>query len=234
MNSGARLQVLVVEDEPSIRQLLRTTLQAEGYTVHEAADGQAAEVQAQARPIDLFVLDLGLPDCNGVQLIRRLRRWCDKPIVVLSARLLEQQKVEALDAGADDYIVKPFGPRELHARLRVAQRHAQARGAAAGRHVLQLGPVRVDLQARAVTRLGEPVALTATQWRLLEVLARRAGCVVSTRQLLAEVWGPDHTEQGHYLRIYVRQLRQRLEVDPAHPRHLLNEVGVGYRLLAEA
>lgn len=231
--SDRRVQVLVVEDEPSIRLLLRTTLQMEGYAVHEAATGREAEALLQSRPIDLFILDLGLPDCNGVELIRRVRRWSDRPIVVLSARLLEQQKVEALDAGADDYVVKPFGPRELHARLRVAQRRSGARGASGTAPVLGLGDVRVDLDAQRVTRLGEPVPLTATQWRLLEVLARRAGRIVSNRQLLVEVWGPDHTEHGHYLRIYVRQLRQRLEPDPARPIYLLTEVGLGYRLLAD-
>lgn len=234
MNSNAaRPQVLVVEDEPSIRLLLRATLRAEGYAVQEAESGREAEAMAQTRPPDLFIVDLGLPDCSGVELIRRLRRWCDKPIVVLSARMLEQQKVEALDAGADDYIVKPFGPRELHARLRVAQRRAARLQEPHAAPMLQLGDVRIDLDRCQVTRLGEVVSLTATQWRLLEVLARRAGRLVSARQLLSEVWGPVHTEQSHYLRIYVRQLRQRLEREPSQPRYLITEPGLGYRLITD-
>lgn len=226
-------QVLVIEDEAPIRQLLRTTLQAEGYAVHEAATARDAEVLAHERPIDLFLLDLGLPDEDGVTVIQRLRHWTPRPIIVLSARSQEQQKVLALDAGADDFLTKPFGVAELHARLRVAQRNLR-RGTAGEASVLQLGMVRVDLTAKTVTRLGDPVRLTATQWRLLEVLARHVGRVVTSGQLLREVWGPGQADQGHYLRIYVRQLRQRLEDDPSQPRHLITETGVGYRLQADA
>ncbi len=234
MNAVPSWHVLVVEDDPSIRQLLRTILQTENYSVHEAASAAEAEAIAQARPMDLFIIDLGLPDSNGVDLIRRLRRWCHKPIVVLSARQLEHHKVDALDAGADDYIVKPFGPHELHARLRVAQRHARARTDTTASTLLHFGDLRLDLDARLLSSGDVPVALTPVQWRLLEVLARRAGRVVTARQLLTEVWGPDHTEHRHYLRIYVRQLRQRLEPDPPRPRYLLNEAGVGYRLVPDA
>lgn len=226
------MQVLIVEDEAPIRQWLRTSLEAEGYRVHEAADAREGETLARNRRLDLFLVDLGLPDLDGVQFIRRLRAWSQRPVIVLSARTQEAQKVEALDAGADDYLAKPFGAAELHARLRVALRHA-GRTLDDGLPGLNLGEVHIDLTAKAVRRQGELVRLTATQWRLLEVLARHAGRVVTSRQLLREVWGPGHAAQGHYLRIYVRQLRQRLEPDPARPRYLLTETGIGYRLLAE-
>lgn len=229
--TAAATTVLVVEDEPPIRGLLVATLRAEGYQVLEAATAAEAERQVAERRIDLYLVDLGLPDGDGLQLIRRLRRWTERPILVLSARVQEAQKVEALDAGADDYLCKPFGVAELHARLRVAQRHA-ARGSA-GRSRLRLGAVTVDLGTRSVERDGVPLRLTALQWRLLEMLARHAGRVLTTRQLLQEVWGPAHAEQAHYLRIYIRQLRQRLEADPARPAYLLTEPGTGYRLLAD-
>jgi two-component system KDP operon response regulator KdpE len=232
VSASSPVQVLVVEDEIAIRQLLSTTLLAEGYAVLEAATAAEGETLAANRRIDLFLIDLGLPDRDGSELIRALRRWTTRPILVLSARSHEQQKVDALDAGADDYLVKPFGVAELHARLRVALRHA-ARSTLDGDSVLQLGQVRIDLAAKSVTRAGEPVHLTATQWRLLAVLAQQAGRVVTSRQLLREVWGPGHAEQGHYLRIYVRQLRQKLEADPAHPVYLRTDTGIGYRLLAD-
>lgn len=230
---GNVAQILVIEDEAPIRRLLRTTLEAEGYVVHEAATASEGETLAGNRRIDLFLVDLGLPDGDGAALIRRLRSWTQRPVIVLSARSMESQKVEALDAGADDYLSKPFGVAELHARLRVALRHA-ARSGEAGRTRLVLGPVNIDLAAKTVERGGERVKLTATQWRLLEVLARHAGRVVTSRQLLREVWGPGHAEQGHYLRIYVRQLRQRLEPEPSSPRFLITETGIGYRLLVDA
>ena len=225
-------QVLVVEDEDSIRRLLAATLEAEGYVVHQAASAREGDVLAGNRRIDLFIIDLGLPDQDGVALIRRLRGWTERPIVVLSARTHEAEKVAALDAGADDYVTKPFGVAELHARLRVALRHARRAGGS-GAVLLGLGEVTIDLATMRVTRAGQPLHLTATQWRLLEVLAVQAGRVVTSRQLLQEVWGPGHLDQGHYLRIYVRQLRQRLEVDPSRPRYLITETGLGYRLLAE-
>jgi two-component system KDP operon response regulator KdpE len=229
MNQPPSLQVLVVDDEPAIRDLLRTTLQAEGYGVIEAATAREGATLAGNRRVDLFLIDLGLPDGDGVALIREIRGWTQRPILVLSARTQESQKVDALDAGADDFVTKPFGVAELHARIRVALRHAGTPATLGA--TLVLGEVTIDLLARTVARAGEPIRLTATQWRLLEVLARHAGRVVSGRQLLREVWGPGHGEQGHYLRIYVRQLRQKIEVDPTQPRILQTETGVGYRLL---
>lgn len=222
-------QILVVEDEAPIRQLLRTTLEAAGYGVHEAQDARAGRTLAGNRRIDLYLVDLGLPDADGLTLIRHLRSWTQRPILVLSARTEEHKKVEALDAGADDFVTKPFGVAELHARLRVALRHAR-QTTLNGASAVTLGPCRIDLTTKSVTRDGSLVKLTATQWRLLEVLCRQAGRVVTSRQLLREVWGPGHAEQAHYLRIYVRQLRQRLESDPAHPVYLTTETGVGYRL----
>ncbi len=230
MNPLASLQVLVVDDESAIRDLLRTTLVAEGYAVIEAATAREGATLAANRRIDLFLIDLGLPDGDGVALIREIRGWTQRPILVLSARTQESQKVDALDAGADDFVSKPFGVAELHARMRVALRHAG--GSMVAGQALMLGDVSIDLLARSVSRAGQAIKLTATQWRLLEVLARHAGRVVTGRQLLREVWGPGHGEQGHYLRIYVRQLRQKLEADPTAPRFLLTEMGVGYRLLA--
>ena len=224
--------ILVVEDEAPIRRLLATTLEAEGYQVFAAATAREGETLAGNRRIDLFLIDLGLPDRDGVALIRQLRTWTRRPIIVLSARSQERQKVEALDAGADDYLSKPFGVAELHARLRVALRHA-AQTTLAGNSTLLMGEIRIDLAARLVRRGDTPVHLTATQWRLLEVLARHAGRVVTSPQLLREVWGPGHEEQGHYLRIYIRQLRQKLETAPARPQHLLTDSGVGYRLLVD-
>ncbi len=224
--------VLVVENEEPIRRLLATTLAAARYQVFEAADAREGEALAGNRRIDLFLIDLGLPDGDGCELIERLRTWTQRPIIVLSARTQEEEKVRALDAGADDYLTKPFGVSELHARLRVALRRAAQTGGS-GRAVLRLGDVCIDLAARTVTRAGSPERLTATQWRLLEVLARHSGRVVTSRTLLREVWGPAHAEQGHYLRIYVRQLRQKLEAVPAQPAYLLTDTGVGYRLLED-
>lgn len=226
-------QILVVEDEAPIRNLLRATLEAEGHVVHEAGNAREGRTLAGNRRIDLYLVDLGLPDADGLTLIRHLRTWTQRPILVLSARSDELGKVEALDAGADDFVTKPFGVAELHARLRVALRHAR-QTAQSGASALNLGGCRIDLTAKSVTMHGQPLRLTATQWRLLEVLCRHAGRVVTSRQLLKEVWGPGHGEQAHYLRIYVRQLRQRLESDPAHPVYLTTETGVGYRLSVDA
>lgn len=223
------IRVLLIEDEEPIRRFLVTTLEAEGYEVFEAATAAEGETLAGNRRIDVFLIDLGLPDRDGITLIAQLRQWTQRPIVVISARAQEQQKVDALDAGADDYLTKPFGVDELHARLRVALRHA-AQTSLAGQSSLVRGDLRIDLDAKAVSRAGEPVRLTATEWRLLDALAKRADRVVTSRQLLREVWGPGHAEQGHYLRIYIRQLRQKLEADPAHPVLLLTETSVGYRL----
>jgi len=233
---GARMseratQVLVVEDEAPIRQLLATTLKAEGYQVSEARDVREGRTLSGNRRIDIFLIDLGLPDGDGCDLIRSLRQWTQRPIIVLSARAQEKQKVEALDAGADDYLTKPFGVAELHARLRVAVRNAARSASGASR--IALGRIVIDLQAKTVRRDDDPIRLTATQWRLLEALARHAGRVVTSATLLREVWGPGHAGQGHYLRIYVRQLRQKLEPNPARPAFLINETGIGYRLVAD-
>ena len=225
--------ILIVEDEEPIRRLLRTTLEAEGHVVYEASNAREGETLASNRRIDVFLIDLGLPDGDGVVLIRKIRQWTARPVLVLSARSQEQQKVDALDAGADDYLTKPFGVAELHARLRVALRHA-AQTTQSGASTLRAGDVEVDLAAKTVKRNGADVRLTATQWRLLEVLARNVGRVVTARQLLREVWGPGHAEQGHYLRIYVRQLRQKIELDAAKPSCLLTETGIGYRLVMHA
>lgn len=226
------LNLLVVDDEIAIRDMLRTTLLAEGYAVQEAASLKEGLALAGNRRIDIFLIDLGLPDGDGIRLIRAIREWTTRPILVLSARSQEAQKVEALDAGADDYLVKPFGVQELHARIRVALRLAARTGEQQA--PLVVGPWQIDLAERSVVREGERLRLSATQWRLLEVLAKQAGRVVSSRQLLREVWGPGHAEQGHYLRIYIRQLRQKLEADPTRPVHLLTEIGVGYRLMPGA
>jgi two-component system, OmpR family, KDP operon response regulator KdpE len=224
--------VLVIEDESPIRLMLRTTLEAEGHTVLEAATAREGARLAEDPRVGLILMDLGLPDENGVALIRRLRTWTRMPIVVVSAGASQAHKVKALDAGADDYLTKPLGVDELHARLRAVLRRSVA-GAATGRESLSLGAVRVDLLARQVHAGEAPVALTATQWRVLEVLCREAGRVVTARRLLHEVWGPDHGEHSHYLRIYVHRLRQLIEPEPAHPRYIINEPGIGYRLLPD-
>jgi len=231
VSSVRRAQILVVEDDRAIRELLRTTLEAEGHEVLEARDAAEGATLAGNRRVDLFLIDLGLPDGDGVQLIGRLREWTQRPIIVLSARTQEEQKVAALDAGADDFVSKPFGVAELHARVRVALRHA-SQTSLHGAQKIAVGDAIVDLAAKSVVCRGEPVRLSATQWRLLEVLCRHAGRVVTSRQLLREVWGAAQSDQAHYLRIYVRQLRQKLEPDPGHPVHLVNETGLGYRLLA--
>ncbi len=228
--TAPRTTVLVLEDDDSIRQLLSATLRAEGHQVLEAADVRTGRAIGSNRPIDVYLVDLGLPDADGLDYIRWLRSWTQRPVIVLSARSQETHKVAALDAGADDFVGKPFGVAELHARLRVALRHA-ARTAVDGSTRLMLGDVCVNLESRSVDRAGERIRLTATQWRLLEALARHGGRIVTSKALLREVWGPGHDEQIHYLRIYIRQLRQKLEPDPTNPIHLLNETGVGYRLM---
>jgi two-component system KDP operon response regulator KdpE len=229
--SEARATLLIVEDEPDIRQFLRSSLGTEGYRVVESANGERGTIDAGTHKPDLAIVDLGLPDVDGVEVIRRIRSWSAMPIIVLSARALEQAKVQALDAGADDYVTKPFGVGELLARVRVALRH-KARSAA-GKAVLKLGNVAVDLQRHRVQRDGAEVHLTALEFRLLTCLAQHLGMVVTHRQLLREVWGPSYVEQTHYLRIYMKQLRDKLEADPMRPRHFLTETGVGYRLVAD-
>jgi two-component system KDP operon response regulator KdpE len=228
--SEARATVLVVEDEPEIRRFLRSSLGAEGYRVVESASGERGAIDAGTHKPDLAIVDLGLPDIDGVEVIRRIRAWSPMPVVVLSARAQERAKIEALDAGADDYITKPFGVGELLARVRAALRHATRSPSGM---VLVFGKAKVDLEKRRATREGSEVHLTPIEFKLIACLAKHLGMVVTHRQLLREVWGPAHVDQTHYLRIYMKQLRDKLEPDPVRPRHLLTETGVGYRLVAE-
>ena len=219
-------RVLVVDDEPQLLRALTINLRARRYEVAGATTGTDALTAAAAHPPDAVILDLGLPDMDGTQVIAGLRGWTDVPILVLSGRTDSLDKVEALDAGADDYVTKPFGMDELLARLRAMTRRA---GDKDEKPVVQIGDVTVDLAARRVTAPGGDVRLTPTEWHLLEVLARHPGKLLSQRQLLAEVWGPGYeTAQGN-LRVYMAQLRRKLEPDPSRPRHLLNEPGMGYR-----
>jgi two-component system KDP operon response regulator KdpE len=231
--SSARRNVVVIEDDPQIRRFLRTVLPPEGFEVFEAETGERGLVEAATRRPDVVILDLGLPDLDGTELVKRLREWSHVPVVVLSARTREDEKIAALDAGADDYLTKPFAVGELLARLRVALRHADARVAPGVDQAVTSGELRIDLAARRVTLAGREVRLTPTEYRLLATLARHAGMVVTHRHLLREVWGPPYVEHTHYLRVHLAQLRRKLEVDPAQPRHLLTELGVGYRLVAE-
>jgi two-component system KDP operon response regulator KdpE len=219
---------LIIDDEVQIRRLLRLTLEAHGYRVFEAENGQTGLLEAAARRPEVVLLDLGLPDLDGVTVLKRLREWSRVPVVVLSVRDREEDKVAALDHGADDYITKPFSTGELLARLRVAQRHTQPAPEAA---VFRAGEVEVDFVRRVVLRQGKEVKLTATEYSLLALLARHAGRVMTHRQLLKEVWGPNAVEQTHYLRVYVAHLREKLEADPNQPQLLITEAGVGYRLM---
>ncbi len=227
-----RTTILVVEDEPEIRRFLRSALGAEGYRVVEAVTGARGIVDAGTHKPDLTIVDLGLPDMDGVEVIRGIRAWSPMPIIVLSARAREQAKIEALDSGADDYVTKPFGVGELLARLRVALRHA-ARCDAGGAVLVRFGNVEADLERRHVLLAGQEVHLTPIEFRLLSCLAQHLGMVVTHRQLMREVWGPAYVEHTHYLRIYMKQLREKLEDDPVRPSHLLTESGVGYRLVNE-
>ena len=229
--SDALATILVVEDEPEIRRFLRSSLAAENYKVVEAASGRRGDIDATTHKPDLAIIDLGLPDMDGLEVIKRIRAWSSMPIVVLSARVQERAKIDALDAGADDYVTKPFGVGELLARVRVALRH-RAR-AASGENTLVLGDARIDLAARKAERNGAPVHLTPIEFRLINCLAAHLGMVVTQRQLLAEVWGPTHVNDTHYLRIYLKQLRDKLEADPVQPRHFITETGVGYRLVTD-
>jgi two-component system KDP operon response regulator KdpE len=220
----------VVEDEAQVMRFLRATLGAHGYRLAEAVTGQQALLLATTRPPDLILLDLGLPDLDGVEVARRLREWSTTPIIVLSARGKEGDKIQALDAGADDYLTKPFGAGELLARMRVALRNAARGGSGPGEAVFRTGDLLVDLAARRVSVAGRDVRLTPTQYKLLIALVKHAGKVVTHRHLLREVWGPGAVEHSHYLRVYMGQLRHKLEADPARPRYLETETGVGYRL----
>ena len=225
--------VVIIEDEPQIRRFVRTALEAEGWQVFEADTSKKGLSEAGTRKPDLLVLDLGLPDGDGLDLIRDVRGWSGVPIIVLSARSGEADKIAALDAGADDYLTKPFGTGELLARVRANLRRPRAAAGALEEEadpVFRFGEVEVDRQARWVRRSGAEVHLTPIEYRLLGVLMANAGRVLTQRQLLREVWGPSHAGQSHYLRIYMSHLRQKLEADPAQPQHLLTETAVGYRL----
>ena len=225
--------VVCIEDDPQMRRFLRTSLTAQGFRVHEADTAAQGLTEAANRKPDVIILDLGLPDRDGVEVVRQLRQWTQLPVIILSARSMEADKIAALDAGADDYLTKPFSVGELLARIRVALR----RNATPGGNqtaVFDIGPLHINLLKRLVTRQGEAVHLTPIEYRLLSVLVRNAGKVLTHRFLLKEVWGPGHMERSHYLRVYMAQLRHKLEADPAQPRFLLTEAGVGYRFVYEA
>ena len=225
--------VVLIEDEPQIRRFLRATLSGQGYRLFEAATGADGLVEVGSRQPDVIIIDLGLPDMDGIDVIRRLREWTAVPIIVLSARGQERDKVTALDAGADDYVSKPFGASELVARIRVALRHAAGASHEADEAAFKVGELQVDRLRRHVSLGGTEVRLTPTEYKLLTTLIRHAGKVVTHQQLLREVWGPAHTDQAHYVRIYMAHLRHKLEAEPARPRYLLTEPGVGYRLAAD-
>lgn len=225
-----KLQVLVVDDEAQIRRFLRISLEAGGYHVHEAGTGkEGVFIAAKVRP-DLIVLDLGLPDTDGIEVVKQLREWTQTPIIILSVRDADSDKVAALDAGADDYLTKPFSTEELLARLRVALRHAQPEP---DLRVFTTGELQVDLTRRLVTVRGEPMKLTPTEYALLRLMVQHAGRVLTHRQILKEVWGPAYIDESHYLRVYFSQLRQKIEENPALPKYLLTEPGVGYRLAVD-
>jgi two-component system, OmpR family, KDP operon response regulator KdpE len=231
--SKLRPSILVIEDESSVRRFLRVTLEGQDYKVLEATRGEDGLRHASVGQPDLIILDLGLPDLDGLEVTKRLRQWTATPIIVISARGREEDKVAALDAGADDYLTKPFGVGELLARLRVALRHLAATDADTGVSSFEIGTLRVDLSRREVVSSGKPVRLTPNEFRLLSVLVKNAGRVLTHRQLLREVWGPGSDQDTHYLRVYMNQLRQKLEADPSRPKYLITEPGVGYRLMDE-
>lgn len=224
--------IVLIEDELQIRRFLRANLLGQGYRLFEAATGGDGLMEAATRQPDVVVVDLELPDMDGIDVIRRLREWTNVPVIVLSARGQERDKVAALDAGADDYVSKPFGPGELLARIRVALRHS-ARVAGEDATTFAVGDLQVDLPRRQVFVAGKEVHLTPIEYKLLTTLVRHAGKVLTHRQLLKEVWGPSHSSEAHYLRVYMVQLRRKLEADPTRPRYLLTEPGIGYRLASE-
>jgi two-component system, OmpR family, KDP operon response regulator KdpE len=223
--------ILVIEDEPQMRRFLKASLESHDYRIVEAVTAREGLAQATGRNPDAILLDLGLPDLDGIVLTRRLREWSTTPVIVISARGREQDKIAALDAGADDYLTKPFGLGELLARLRVALRRVAS--AEDGDPVFTVGDLKVDLAARLVYRRGAEVHLTPIEYKLLTTLVRHAGKVITHRQLLKEAWGPNAVEHPHYVRVYMTQLRHKLEDEPSRPRYLLTESGVGYRLKAE-
>jgi two-component system KDP operon response regulator KdpE len=228
-----RIAVLVIEDDLQIRRLLRASLPAQNYRILEAPTGEEGVAMAASHKPDLVILDLGLPDMDGLDAVRRIREWSSIPILILSARGKERDKVAALDAGADDYVTKPFGMGELTARMRVALRHAERAGRSQEESTVVIGDLAIDLDRREVRIKDEKVRLTPIEYKLLRMLVRNAGKVVTHRQLLQEVWGPTFLEQTHYVRVYMQQLRNKLESIPARPRYLLTEPGVGYRLADE-
>ncbi|MBL9216180.1 MAG: response regulator [Opitutaceae bacterium] len=223
--------LLVIDDEVQIRRLLRVSLEAAGYRVREAETGRLGLQEAATEPPDGIILDLGLPDLDGQEVLRRLREWTRVPVLVLSVREREEDKIAALDAGADDYLTKPFGGRELLARVRAVLRRAQPADEPA---VVRVGDLEIDLAARTVRRAGSEVRLTAKEYGLLRLLVLHRGKVVTHRQLLRELWGPHAGDQTHYLRVHMAHLRQKLEAAPHAPRHLRTEAGIGYRLVTEA
>jgi len=223
--------ILVIEDEQPIRRFLRASLSHDGYRVSEAVSGEEGLKMASAQPPDLVILDLGLPDLDGQSVLTRLREWYTSPIIVLSARDQEAQKIRALDSGADDYVTKPFGIGELLARIRTAIRHAHRVGPEST--TVTIGDLRVDLAARLVYLKGQVVHLTPLEYKLLVTMVKHAGKVLTHRFLLREVWGPQDSHENHYLRVFVASLRRKLEDDPARPRYMLTEQGVGYRFASE-
>jgi two-component system KDP operon response regulator KdpE len=228
--SEPTVTIVLIEDEKQIRRFVRASLESHGMTVFDAETGQQGLIEAATRKPDLVIVDLGLPDTDGLDVIRELRGWTELPVIVLSARSQEAEKVAALDVGADDYLTKPFGVSELLARIRAHLRRRNGAGSVDSPPV-RFGDIAIDLSARQVTRGGELVHLTPLEYRLLTELVRHAGRVLTHRQLLRDVWGPSHVESSHYLRIYMGHLRQKLERDPAQPEHIVTETGVGYRLV---
>lgn len=231
--SETKATILVVEDDPALRRMLRIALETQDYRIAETDTGHAAIAAVAGQPPDLVILDLGLPDLDGVEVTRRLRQWTSIPILVVSARGKEHEKVVALDAGADDYVTKPFSVGELLARVRAALRRLNAAADASPDPVFAVGGLRVDLAKRQVSVNGRYIHLTPHEFNLLRLLIKHAGKVLTHAQLLKEVWGPDAVEQTHYVRVYMNQLRQKLEPNPAQPVYLLTETGVGYRLVTD-
>ena len=229
VNSAPAPVALIIDDEPQIRRLLRVTLEANGYRVFDAATGQDGIAQAAQRQPNVVLLDLGLPDLDGVAVLKRLREWSRVPVIILSVRDREDDKVAALDAGADDYVTKPFNSAELLARLRAAQRHTQPQGVDV---IVNVGKIEVDLSSRMVRKAGEEVRLTPIEYSLLRLLVTHAGKVLTHRHLLMEVWGAKAIEQNHYLRVHIAHLREKLEANPAAPELIITEPAVGYRLIA--
>jgi two-component system, OmpR family, KDP operon response regulator KdpE len=230
MNKGL---ILLIEDEPQMRRFLRVTLQSHGFDLIESASGQDGLAQASTRNPDVILLDLGLPDMDGLEVLSKIREWSQTPVIIISARGQEQDKIRALDTGADDYLTKPFGAGELLARIRVALRHVDTQGVQA-EPVFVLDTLRVDLSKRQVFIEDNEVHLTPIEYRLLAYLIKHAGKVITHNQLLKEVWGPAYANQTHYVRVYMGMLRHKLEEDPSRPRFFINEPGVGYRLRTEA